>query len=248
VGRIGVGLAGCPHPHPHEAEGRCGKPGSSVQSRAHAAFPGRRVGNLPTFGAGRGQIAHPTKLTPSLPSGASVVAMSFYRRLHLPGATYFFTVNLSRRRDDALVRHIDILRQAFRATTAEHPLRCDAMVVLPDHLHTVWTLPTGDADFSIRWRKIKARFTHWTGSAGPAAPSKQRKREVGLWQRRFWEHVIRDEEDFAAHVGYCHWNPVKHGLVAQAEDWPFSSVHRDMRAGVVLGPRPIAEPKSVGEA
>ena len=174
--------------------------------------------------------------------------MSFYRRLHLPGATYFFTLNLSRRGEDALVRHIDVLRQAFRVTAAEHPLHCDAMVVLPDHLHAVWTLPPGDADFSIRWRKLKARFTHWSGLSGPTSPSKVRKRESGLWQRRFWEHAIRDEADYAAHVGYCLWDPVKHGLVRQAEDWPYSSIHRDTRAGFAFDTRMADHVAKAGEA
>lgn len=174
--------------------------------------------------------------------------MSFYRRLRLPGATYFFTVNLALRGDDALVRHIDILRQAFRATANEHPLHCDAMVILPDHLHAVWTLPAGDADFSIRWRKLKGRFTRWSGLRGPTSPSKGRKREAGLWQRRFWEHRIRNEADHAAHVGYCLWNPVKHGLVARAEEWPFSSIHRDIRAGLGLDPRSIVDLATAGEA
>lgn len=174
--------------------------------------------------------------------------MSFYRRLRLPGATYFFTVNLAHRGGDTLVRHIGHLRQAFRVMTAEHPIRCDAMVVLPDHLHAVWTLPPGDADFSIRWRKLKARFTRWSGVSPPTTPSKSRKRETGLWQRRFWEHAIRDEADHAAHVGYCLWNPVKHGLVARAEDWPFSSIHRDMRAGLIFDASKISMIETAGES
>lgn len=163
--------------------------------------------------------------------------MSFYRRLRLPGATYFFTVNLSQRGDDTLVRNIDILRQSFRATVAEHPLTCDAMVILPDHLHAVWTLPEGDGDFSVRWRKLKARFTHWSGLSRPVSPSKDRKREAGLWQRRFWEHAIRSDADYSAHVGYCLWNPVRHGLVKRAEDWPYSSIHRDQRLGLEFDDR-----------
>lgn len=174
--------------------------------------------------------------------------MSFYRRLRPSGATYFFTVNLARRGDDTLTRHIDLLRHAYRVTMEEHPVHCDAMVILPDHLHAVWTLPPGDADYSLRWRKLKGRFTHWTGLACPASPSKARKREAGLWQRRFWEHVIRDDADHAAHVGYCLWNPVKHGLAAAAEDWPFSSIHRDRRAGMVFDARKAAELAEAGEA
>ena len=174
--------------------------------------------------------------------------MSFYRRLRQPGATYFFTVNLAQRGDDALVRHIDLLRRAYQTTIREHPVKCDAMVVLPDHLHAVWTLPPGDSDFSLRWRKIKGRFTHWTGVKSETSHSKRRKREVGLWQRRFWEHVIRNDADFAAHVGYCLWNPVKHGLVARAEDWPFSSVHRDLRMGRHIACAPCTDPLMTGEA
>lgn len=173
--------------------------------------------------------------------------MSFYRRLRQPGATYFFTVTLAQRGDDALVRHVDILRHAFRTTAQEHPIYCNAMVVLPDHLHAVWTLPPEDADFSIRWRKMKARFTRWSGLTGPLSPSKSRKREVGLWQRRFWEHAIRDDADYAAHIGYCLWNPVKHGLVARAEDWPFSSIHRDTRAGLAFDPSARTEIETAGE-
>lgn len=174
--------------------------------------------------------------------------MPFYRRMHLPGASYFFTVNLAQRGDDALVRQIDCLRQAFRATAAEHPLACDAIVILPDHLHAVWTLPPGDDDFSIRWRKLKARFTHWSGLTRPTSTSKTRKREAGLWQRRFWEHAIRDGADHAAHVSYCLMNPVKHGLVAKAEDWPFSSIHRDNRAGLHVDPDRCLNVQVTGEA
>jgi putative transposase len=160
--------------------------------------------------------------------------MSAYRRLRIPGHSYFFTVNLEDRDSDVLVAHIDILRRAWADTLVEHPFICDAVVVLPDHLHAVWTLPSGDSDFSLRWRKIKARFTHATGLTGARSASKLHKREAGVWQRRFWEHAIRDAGDHAAHVAYCRDNPVKHGLVERAEDWPFSSVHRDMRAGAMV--------------
>jgi putative transposase len=132
------------------------------------------------------------------------------------------------------------LRVAYGDVVAEHPLRTEAIVVMPDHLHAVWTLPEGDSDFSTRWKKIKTRFSKSVvrgGNNGGLAPtlrasaSKRAKGEVGLWQRRFWEHTIRDEADFAAHVAYCHFNPVKHGFVERAEDWPYSSVHREIRAG-----------------
>ena len=131
------------------------------------------------------------------------------------------------------------MRESVRVTSAERPFGIDAWVVLPDHLHAVWTLPAGDADFPTRWRLIKGRFAAGI-EASERGPSKVRAREKGVWQRRYWEHHIRDETDFAAHVRYCWGNPVKHGLVARAVDWPHSSIHRDIRAGRV-------EPEWAGE-
>jgi len=160
--------------------------------------------------------------------------MSNYRRVRIPGASYFFTVALADRGSSLLIDRIDDLRRAYAETLRAEPVVCDAMVVLPDHLHAVWTLPPRDAEFSERWRKIKHRFSRQVGrTAHPTrvSPSKLAKRERGLWQRRFWEHAIRDEADYRAHVAYCWGNPVKHGLVAQAVDWPFSSIHRDIRLG-----------------
>ncbi|RUS60767.1 transposase [Pseudorhodobacter sp. E13] len=159
--------------------------------------------------------------------------MSCYRRRILPGATYFFTVNLAVRGQSLLTDQIDLLRQAYRDTIAENRVFCDAMVVLPDHLHAVWTLPPGDAGYSERWRRIKARFSHALGQEQGRSASKAAKRERGIWQRRFWEHVIRDDADYARHVTYCWGDPVHHGLVSQAQDWPFSTFHRDLRAGRV---------------
>jgi putative transposase len=142
-------------------------------------------------------------------------------------------VTLARRGDDLLVQRIEDLRVAWRQTARAMPFRCDAIVVLPDHLHAVWTLPPGDGDFSTRWKMFKAGFTQVTGLSGPRSDSKRTKGERGIWQRRFWEHTIRDEADFVAHVAYCWGNPVKHGLVARAAEWPYSSIHRDIRAGRV---------------
>lgn len=159
--------------------------------------------------------------------------MPRYVRARVPGATFFCTVTLANRGSRLLIDEIGALRTAYAATTAEHPVRCDAMVILPDHLHAVWTLPEDDSDFPERWRKIKARFTRAVGVSRPRAPSKVAKREGGVWQRRYWEHMIRDEADFRAHVTYCWVNPVKHGLVTRAVDWPYSSIHRDIRAGRV---------------
>ncbi len=174
--------------------------------------------------------------------------MSYYIRPRRPGATLFFTVTLAARGSDLLVREVEILRQAVRATRAERPFGIDAWVVLPDHMHCVWTLPEGDADFSTRMAAIKARFTRGVRRAGFSPPStlpvvqsgryaglkpglRAGKREVAVWQRRFWEHHIRDDSDWANHVQYCWFNPVKHGLVERPEDWPYSSYHRDMRGG-----------------
>lgn len=158
--------------------------------------------------------------------------MPSYRRAAVPGATFFFTVALADRRSRVLVDHADALRGAFVATTREHPVEVDAMVVLPDHLHAVWRLPEGDADFPARWRKLKARFTRAVGGEWPRSRSKIAKGERGLWQRRYWEHMIRDAEDWRRHVEYCWSDPVRHGLVARARDWPLSSFHRDVRRGI----------------
>ena len=159
--------------------------------------------------------------------------MSSYIRPKVSGATVFFTVTLADRRSDLLIREINILRAAVGATLAGHPFSIDAWVVLPDHMHCLWTLPEGDADFSVRWKKIKTRFTKSVGRTGPRSSSKVAKGEAGIWQRRFWEHHIRDERDFTAHLQYCWWNPVKHGLVERPVDWPYSSIHRDVRLGRV---------------
>ncbi len=156
--------------------------------------------------------------------------MSNYHRVRVAGASYFFTVNLAERGRSTLIDNIEVLRAAYRATVADHPVRCDAMVVLPDHIHAVWTMPEGDADYSVRWSVIKARFSLAVGG-GRKRPSHVARREGGVWQRRFWEHMIRDDDDYAAHIRYCWFNPVKHGFVERPQDWPYSSVHRDIRAG-----------------
>ena len=156
--------------------------------------------------------------------------MPNYTRPKLPGATVFFTVGLADRRSAALVDHVGVLRDAVRKTREERAFHIDAWVVLPDHLHAVWTLPDGDFDFSTRWSVIKARFSRSAGT-GHRRKSHVKRRERGLWQRRFWEHHIRSDEDYSTAVRYCHINPVKHGLVERPEDWPFSSIHREIAAG-----------------
>ena len=159
--------------------------------------------------------------------------MPNYRRFRIPGVSYFFTVTLADRDSRLLIDRIDALRSAYRRTVADMPILCDAMVVLPDHLHAVWTLPPGDSNFPERWRRLKARFTHEVGLTGRRSKSKRDKRERGLWQRRYWEHKIRDQTDYRMHVAYCWGNPVKHGYVERPADWTFSSIHRDIRAGMV---------------
>jgi putative transposase len=156
--------------------------------------------------------------------------MPNYRRAFVPGGCWFFTVNLLNRRSRLLTDQIDTLREAMRRTQARHPFIIDATVVLPDHIHAVWTLPPGDADFPLRWRLIKSAFAKAVPKTEWRSPVRTARGERGVWQRRFWEHLIRDEEDFRRHVEYCYINPVRHGLVARVRDWPHSSFHRDVQA------------------
>jgi putative transposase len=157
--------------------------------------------------------------------------MPTYRRNPVAGGCYFFTANLADRRLRLLTEHIESLRAAFRLTRRRHPFAIDAIVVLPDHLHAIWTLPKGDSDFAVRWALIKASFSRELPRGEFVSLSRLRKRERGIWQRRYWEHTIRDEEDFAQHVDYIHFNPVKHGHVEHAAAWPYSSFHRLARLG-----------------
>ena len=156
-----------------------------------------------------------------------------YRRSLVEGGTYFFTVALADRRSDLLVRHIDHLRAATRTVQQRHPFRIAAAVVLPDHLHAIWTLPEGDADYPLRWALIKSAFARAIPKVETITPDRVARRERAIWQRRYWEHQIRDDVDLQAHVGYVHHNPVKHGHAARADAWPYSSIHRFMRDGVV---------------
>ena len=153
-----------------------------------------------------------------------------YRRNFVPGGTYFFTVTLFDRRSSDLVDHIGALRAAFRVARRERPFMIDAIAILPDHLHAIFTLPVDDKDFSGRWRRIKGYFSTRVLASGNAA-RRHANGKLALWQRRFWEHTIRNEADFERHVDYIHFNPVKHGLVARAVDWPYSSFHRYVRQG-----------------
>src|SRR5262249_5054826 len=155
-----------------------------------------------------------------------------YRRNLVPGGTFFFTATLVDRTSSVLIDHVDALRSAIALTRQDHPFTLDAIAVLPDHLHTVMTLPADDADFSTRWTLIKRRFTTAVIKAGVRV-AQHPNGERALWQRRFWEHTIRDETDFERHVDYIHFNPVKHGLVSKVIDWPHSSFHRYVRQGML---------------
>lgn len=147
------------------------------------------------------------------------------------GGTYFFTVTLRNRKSSVLVDWIDELRECVRDMLREKPFHIDAWVVLPEHLHTVWTLPPGDDDYSTRWKLIKSRFTRRLIKAG--LPIDQNERgEYNLWQGRFWEHTIYDETDYANHIDYIHYNPVKHGWVKRVSDWPYSTFHRYVEKGI----------------
>ena len=154
-----------------------------------------------------------------------------YRRANAAGGTYFFTVNLADRSSRLLVEHIDALRHAVLKVRYRHPFESVAWVVLPDHLHAVWTLPPSDADFSTRWMLIKAEFSRGIEREEFICRSRQRKGERGVWQRRFWEHQIHDGEDLERHVDYVHFNPVKHAYASRASDWPYSSIHRYLQVG-----------------
>jgi putative transposase len=157
--------------------------------------------------------------------------MPRYVRAWVPGGTFFFTVAILERRRALLVEHVDVLRACFRDVLRVRPFVIDAIVVLPDHLHCIWTLPADDADFSGRWHAIKAGFARQMTRGESLSERRRRKGERGIWQRRFWEHVIRYARDYVHHVDYIHFNLVKHGHVAHVRDWPYSSFHRFVRQG-----------------
>jgi putative transposase len=155
-----------------------------------------------------------------------------YRRVRVPGSTYFFTVTLHNRGTDVLAARSDLLREVFRSVRQRRPFVIDAVVVLPDHLHTLWTMPEGDSDYSGRWRAIKAQFSRALANDGVSLV-RNRRGGYDLWQRRFWEHMIRDDDDFVRHVDYIHYNPVKHGLVENPFDWRWSSIHAYARKSII---------------
>jgi putative transposase len=152
--------------------------------------------------------------------------MPNYHRSRAPGGTYFFTVNLSDRRNTFLVDHIDALRSAFAEAWRSRPFKQHAIVVLPDHIHCIWQLPEGDSDYCTRWSHIKSAFSKHLPNTEFLTVSRYARRERGIWQRRYWEHRIRDATDYIAHVAYIQNNPVKHGYVTHADDWPYLNIHK----------------------
>lgn len=149
--------------------------------------------------------------------------MVLYRRNRVEGGCYFFTVTLRDRSSDLLIRHVDLLRDAFAVCLRNRPFAMDAVVILPDHLHAIWTLPEGDSDYPGRWKAIKAKFTRSLRRGGLM--------QASPWQARYWEHTLRDNLDWRRHMDYIHYNPVKHGYVTSPYEWKYSSFHRCVGEG-----------------
>ncbi|NOQ15249.1 MAG: transposase [Methyloprofundus sp.] len=156
-----------------------------------------------------------------------------YRRADIKGGTYFFTVNLAERQKTLLIDEIDLLRTSINKVKREHPFQLDAMVVLPEHLHAIFTLPVNDNDYATRWMLIKAGFSRYLPKNERINKSRKSKGERGIWQRRYWEHCIYDDRDFENHVNYIHYNPVKHGYVQRAVDWQYSTFHHYISKGIL---------------
>ncbi|CAM3177366.1 Transposase and inactivated derivatives [Legionella steigerwaltii] len=159
--------------------------------------------------------------------------MRSYRRVLIPNASYFFTINLQDRRSNLLLHRIDALRAAFKTVQMRHPFYLDAIVILPDHYHMIMTLPEGDMNYSIRISLIKSAFSRQIDLGEKISQSRKNKRERGIWQRRYWEHVITNSKDYEHHVNYIHFNPVKHGYVVTPSDWRYSSIHRFISQGIL---------------
>jgi REP-associated tyrosine transposase len=167
-------------------------------------------------------------------------AMDRLRRYYLPGGVYFFTVVLYKRQDFLCLDWSRLLlRESIRKTRSCYGFEILAWVLLPDHLHCIWKLPEGDRDFSVRWRFIKTNYSKkakvYVANPQPNSPSRSAKSELPIWQRRFWEHAIRDEEDLVKHFEYIHYNPVKHNLVKHPRDWPWSTYHGYLAKGFYSG-------------
>lgn len=161
--------------------------------------------------------------------------MATFRRSLTPGGTYFFTVTTHRRQHALTDPQIyAALKMAIQRVKTSHPFDIEAFVLLPDHLHCIWRLPPGDMNYAMRWSMIKRQVSQAVRDrlAEGVTASRRKRRELGLWQRRFWEHQIRDEHDLRRHIEYIHFNPVKHGYVRRVRDWPYSSFHAHVRQGL----------------
>jgi len=154
-----------------------------------------------------------------------------YRRLWIEGGLFFFTVALADRSSNLLINEVKRLRRIYGSVEREYRFETVAICILPDHLHAIWSLPEGDADYPLRWSLIKSGFSRGLSTTEPTSDSKHRKRERGIWQRRYWEHAIRNDLDLSRHVDYIHFNPVRHGLVPRVADWPYSSLHKYVERG-----------------
>ena len=159
--------------------------------------------------------------------------MPNYIRSQTAGATYFFTLTLAQRNTSLLTNHIDWFRQAYQRANTLYPFNTIAICILPDHIHAIWQMPVDDGDYALRWRIIKSNFSRNFCTNEQRSNSKIKHREKGIWQRRYWEHQIRDEIDLQRHVDYIHYNPVKHGQVNQVKDWPYSTFHKYVTQGLV---------------
>jgi len=162
--------------------------------------------------------------------------MTKYRRIYTLGASWFFTVNLAKRHNNQLlVEKIELLREAFLYVKKRKPFEINAVVIMPDHLHCIWTLPEGDTNYSGRWNLLKGHFSRGMSKGEAISQSRIKRRERGIWQRRFWAHLLTDQNDFNIHFDYIHWNPVKHGWTKSVKDWPYSSFHRYVDSGIYSG-------------
>lgn len=158
--------------------------------------------------------------------------MPNYRRNYTQNSTYFFTLCLANRQSNLLIEKIDLLRLAYKKIGQKMPFYTEGIVILPNHIHMLWTLPENDIDYSTRIRLFKTYFSKPLDlSKQPQNLSQANKLESGIWQRRFWEHTIQDEQDFINHMNYIHFNPVKHGWVRNVCDWENSSFHREVALG-----------------
>jgi putative transposase len=158
--------------------------------------------------------------------------VSNYIRNYTAGACYFLTLNLEQRiNNPVLIDNINLLRSAFKQVKKKHPFKINAIVVLPDHIHLLITLPEASSDYTNIIRTLKAYFSKHLAKAEYISDVRSKRNERGIWQRRFWEHTIKDQRDFNNHMDYIHWNPVKHGYVNKVKDWPHSSFHQCVENG-----------------